>query len=333
VHRGRAKSGVRRAIEAIAILLTAHCQSACGALLPEQPEIWDRADPLATQHMEMQIKRAVYCELREAVIIARRNFNQRYYGGKPVTTKDDQPLPDSWGAQITFTFTVDETSKLTPGATLNTVMPSIVTTFPGKAAVTTPQSFAFGLGGTLSSEANRVDTFDTFYTIGDIAYVYGQKNDCNDINPDLMGPDSHSSLFLVKSNLGIIEWLPQAFEVSDFLRSSRASPTGEGPALGGSTGQASDSISYHIKYIVVSEANATPMWKLVRVSANTSPTLLDVNRTRTHDLLITIGPGNFRTVKTTKGPVRQFVPSQSAANSHLAQQIGSAVQDALRTGQ
>jgi hypothetical protein len=284
--------------------------------------------------MEMQIKRAVYCELRDAINIARGNYNERYYGKHVVTTKEDQPLPDSWGAQITFTFTVDETSKLTPGLTMNTPMPSAISVFQGSAPVTTPQSFAFGLGGTLSTQATRVDTFDTFYSIGDIAYVYSQKNICDYPNPDLMGPDSASSLLLVKSNLGIKEWLPQAFQVADFLRSSRAAETGEGPALGGSAAHAADSMSYHIKFIVISSINATPTWKLVRVSANTSGTLLDVNRTRTHDLLLTIGPGSVEKVKTKGGAVaRQVVPSQSAANSHLAQQIGSAVAAALRGGQ
>jgi hypothetical protein len=322
---------MRALVQTASLLLAAIGQTACGMVVPQQPEIWDRADPLATQHMEMQIKRAVYCELRDAIAIARQNFNVRYYHNRVVTTKEDQPLPDSWGAQITFTFTVDETSKITPSVALNRVLPNAVTTFPGSAPVSTPQSFAFGLGGTLSTEAMRVDTFDTFYTIGDIAYVYSQKNICDYPNPDLMGPPSGSSLLLVKSNLGIKEWLPQAFQVADFLRSSRASPTGEGPALGSSSGHSEDSISYHIKYIITTDLNATPTWKLVRVSSNTTGTLFDTSRARTHDLLLTIGPSSVVKTTTAKGTVvRKVTPSQSATNSHLAQQIGNAVADSLR---
>jgi hypothetical protein len=322
---------MRNSLRVAQVVLLGAGLCGCGAMVPQQPEIWDRTDPLATQHMEMQIKRAIYCELRDAIWITRGNPNERYYGRRNVTTPEDQPLPDSWGAQLTLTFTVDETSKLTPGVTFNTPMRNGISVFPGAASVTTPQSFAFGLGGTLSSDANRVDTFDTFYSIGDIAYVYSKKNVCDYYNPDLMGPDSASSLLLVKSNLGIKEWLPQAFQVADFLRSSRAAETGEGPALGGSAGHAADSISYHIKFVVVTSINATPTWKLVRLSANTSGNLIDVNRTRTHELLLTIGPGTIEKVKTKGGQtVRQVVPSQSAINSHLAQQIGSAVAEALR---
>jgi hypothetical protein len=58
---------------------------------------------------------------------------------------------------------------------------------------------------------------------------------------------------------------------------------------------------------------------------------VDFNRTRTHDLLITIGPATSQKTKTAKGTiVEKSVPSQSATNSHLAQQIGSAVAAAVR---
>lgn len=205
--------------------------SACGTVVPEIPEVWDRADPLATQHMEMQIKRAVYCELRDAIAIARGNPDIRHFEGKNVTAPEDLPLPDSRGIQATFTFQVDETSKFTPGVSFNSVRPTAITTFFHQASVMTPQSFAFGLGGTLSSEATRIDTYDTFYSVGDIAYVYSKKNICDYTNSEIMGPDSHSSPLVVRSELGIKEWLPQAYKVSSFLRSSRSAANGEGPPL------------------------------------------------------------------------------------------------------
>jgi acyl-CoA synthetase (NDP forming) len=104
---------------------------------------------------------------------------------------------------------------------------------------------------------------------------------------------------------------------------------------------ASDSISYDIKFIIVTDANVTPVWKVVRFTTPSSPAFLDTNRTRTHDLLITIGPGATTTVKDANGktvkdangiPVTRTVgPSASASNSHLAQEIGNAVAAALRT--
>jgi hypothetical protein len=39
-----------------------------------------------------------------------------------VATPEDHPLPDSWGAQLTRTLTVDETGKLLPSVTFNAPM-------------------------------------------------------------------------------------------------------------------------------------------------------------------------------------------------------------------
>ena len=64
-----------------------------------------------------------------------------------------------------------------------------------------------------------------------------------------------------------------------------------------------------IKFIIVSNGNISPTWKLVRVTANNgSAPLFATGRTRTHDLIITIGPSNQKTL-----------------NTHLASQIGQAV--------
>lgn len=91
-----------------------------------------------------------------------------------------------------------------------------------------------------------------------------------------------------------------------------------------------DSISYNIKYIITTDINATPTWKLVNVSANTSGTFFDTSRVRTHQLLITIGPGSIQKSKAPNGTIiNTYVFSQAALNSHLAQQIGASVASQL----
>lgn len=310
-------------IRAVFIFAVALAQTGCGLSIPQAPEIWDQAaDADATQHMEMQIKRAIFCELRDAVHLARQKYYvQNYSAGKAVTTKEDQPVPDSWGAQLTLTFTVDEASKLNPGVSLISPI----------GAASQMQTFAFGLGGTLSSTATRIDKYETFYTIAEIANVYSKNNVCDKPPEGVLGPKSHSSPFVVLSDLGIREWLPGATAVSAFLRSSRAAANGEGAALGSAGSFASDSMSYDIKFVVVTDGNATPVWKLVRVTTPASPAFFDTSRTRTHDLLVTIGPSATTTTKTAKGVVTHTIgPSQSASNSHLAQEIGNSVAAALR---
>ena len=75
------------------------------------------------------------------------------------------------------------------------------------------------------------------------------------------------------------------------------------------------------------ELRGNPQWKLVRIATNQGGTpLLSANRTRTHDLLITFGPtGDPGSGKKNKGSQ----PGLIAANSHLAQEIGLAVSNAI----
>jgi hypothetical protein len=89
--------------------------------------------------------------------------------------------------------------------------------------------------------------------------------------------------------------------------SSGGKPSSDDSASSGATGQ--DSFSREIKFIIISTGNITPTWKLIQVSANSgNAPFFSTGRTRTHDLLITIGPPTLRTV-----------------NDFLASQIGQAV--------
>jgi hypothetical protein len=294
----------------------------CGTSVPRIPEIWDLvADQDATQNMEMQIKRAIFCELRSAVQIARNRVQLKtYYHGKLVSTDADQPVPDSWGVQSTLKFTVEESSKLNPGATYLWTL--------NKAT----ETFSLGAGGQVSSAATRTDTFESFYTISDLYNVLSGKNICEKPGSQNIGPPSHSSPFVVLSELGIRDWLPAATETGAYLRSSRKDPSGEGPPLGSGGSFSADSFSYDVKFVIVTDVNVTPVWKLIRVSTPASPALFDTSRTRTHELILTIGPGATVAVKNSNGKIvsKTVGPAQSAANSHLAQQIGSAVATSLR---
>jgi hypothetical protein len=318
-------------------------QAGCGLYVPEVAEVWDQYDLKATEHMEKQIRLAVYCELRAAVRETRAENASRYqyyYKGKLVTSPEDQPLPDDWGAEVTLTFTVDESTKLAPGVSFKTPMHDANVHFKGESITSDPilstltfapikvaQNYAFGLGGVLSSDANRIDIFDTYYSMWELGTYNTVEHVCA-IPPgqDVMGPESHSSPFLVKSNLGIRQWLTQAWPAGSFLRSTRKDPRGVGVPLN-PTGYTPDVLSYHIKFTLVSSVNATPTWNLVRVATTSNP-LVDAGRTRTHELLITIGPGAGPppTVRNnTLLAARAAGLSDRAANIHNSQLFGSAV--------
>ncbi len=105
-------------------------------------------------------------------------------------------------------------------------------------------------------------------------------------------------------------------EIASIIKASKPAAAGSGGgSAGGGTTPKPDTLTLEIKFVIVSSGNVTPTWKLVRVSANTSSTpLFAIGRTRTHDVIITIGP-----------------PGQQTANTHLASQIGVSVANALQS--
>jgi hypothetical protein len=286
----------------------------CGTNIPSQVEVWDRGNPQAVEEMQKQIKYSIYCELRDAVRSVRGGPKTvRYRDGKVVGGQNEISLPDTWGAQITMSFTVDETGKFNPG---------ITSTYP-------IQDFAISLGANLSSQAMRIEKFETFYTVPELAYTYSDREVCKE-RPDFdLGRQSSSSPMTVLSELGIREWLPKAYNVSNFLRSSRAKDRVGSPL--GASGFASDGFSYNIKFVIVAEGSVNPVWKLVRITTSESPALFIANRTKTHELLITIGPGDFGPVDGPSSSRAMVGLARGPAASNLALQIGSAVSNAIQS--
>jgi hypothetical protein len=307
-------------------LLLAHC----GLSNPQIAEIWDAdypGDPnsnpptppvSATAQIEFEIKKQVYCELKEAVYAASHYpiTESDTLSGKK-TIKYSSLIPPGWSAQIALSLQVDESTALNPGVTFNQVLQNATTVFGVQNVITTPQSFSLGLGGTVSSTATRIDKFNPEYSVEFLAktpvtsdYICDRTKPENDPFRHIHWNPASSSPFLIESDLGIKTWLLGAMFVNAIIPSDK-------PAKGGgSSGSApkTDSVSYEIKFVIVSNGNITPTWKLVRFSANTgSLPLLAAGRTRTHDLIITLG-----------------VASQQTNNAHLASQIGSAVASANR---
>jgi hypothetical protein len=222
---------------------------------------------------------------------------------------------------------VDETSGLNPGVAWNQVLPNATTVFgPGAAGtVTSSQSFSLGLGGTVSSTATRVDKFDPYYSVKELMRPYTKQSICAGGSPYIQNDflwkgwvPAQSSPFIIESDLGIKEWLVGAMIVDNALTSdpvpSQLSGNGGKGGKGGDNGQvtgAKDTVSLEIKFIIVTSGSVTPTWKLVRISANSSSPFFNTGRTRTHDLIITIGD-----------------PSVISSNTHLASQIGNSVSNA-----
>jgi len=296
----------------------------------------------ATAQIEYEIKQKVYCELSYAVQQVQKVPNGSHQ--KP-------PIPDGWGVQMQLSLEVDESVSLSPGVTFTQLLPGImkvfgvfqVSKFPLN-SVSVAQSFSLGFGGTLSRDADRTDKFNTYYSIKDLMQQAARHaTPCqNDGKPDprqdpflsINWTPAASSPLLIESNLGLKDWLEGAMLFDTALPSSSPQPSpasnpsnsggsgsssgggksssGGGKSSAGGGGLPQDSFSQEIKFIIVSTGNIQPTWKLIQLSANTGNTpFFSTGRTRTHDLIITIGP-----------------PTQRTTNDFLATQIGQAV----RTG-
>ena len=277
----------------------------CGVTVPAINEPWEtevyfpgKSEPMsATAQIEFQIKERIKCDLRDAVV----NVQQKYYSEEG---KSYPYLPANWGVSVALSLEVDEATSLNPGASFNEVFANAIHKFGPANTVTTPQTFNLGFGATLSSTASRIDKFNPFYTIADLSKLpipsscspEGETFHKNGITP------ASSSPFILESDLGIRQWLRDATLVNKLIKSD----------TGGGSGTPTDTISYEIKFVIVSSGNITPTWKLVKWSANIGSTpLFYTGRIRTHDLIITVGPANNTT-----------------RDSHLASQIASGVASA-----
>jgi hypothetical protein len=184
-------------------------------------------------------------------------------------------LPPGWAVQVTLDLQVDETGALNPGVTFNHVLENSINVFRPGNTVTVAQSSSVGLGATLSSQGTREDKFGNYWNLDRLKKFNGGT---------CPKTPQHGSSPLLESELGINQWLTDHLVANQLLPSSSLSDSSD-PAF------KQDILSYHVKFIVISSGNVTPTWKLVRFSTgNGSLPLASINRTRTHDLLITFGP-------------------------------------------
>jgi hypothetical protein len=93
-----------------------------------------------------------------------------------------------------------------------------------------------------------------------------------------------------------------------------------------------DVFSYDVKFLVVTSGTVTPTWKFVTLTAGPSgSTFVSANRTRTHELILTLGPADIQTVGKKGKKIAVSIPSGPAQSVHLSSEIGQAVGAALQS--
>jgi hypothetical protein len=206
---------------------------------------------------------------------------------------------EGWGVDANFIFTIEEKTSFNPGVSFNTPMQNAITSFPGaalpgtapltatssaltKLTATTPQLYSFGIGGGLSSDAYRQDKLHILYNLSDLI---GPEKDLpsRDIAEQSCRPtESANASIIIDSDLKLDEWLQNIASIEGRKQGKIELPN---------SFATSGVLSHEIRFEVVTSGNITPVWHLVRVSANTGTgNLFNTSRDRTQDLILTFGP-------------------------------------------
>jgi hypothetical protein len=209
---------------------------------------------------------------------------------------------DGYGIQTTLTLTYEEKSTLAPS----------VNWFPPSPATAV---FNLGAGLNLSSDASRKNVIDGYYLVSDL-----ENARCSDAARP-------NGAFLLQSDLKLSEWLFTA--VSASLTNT---VNFKNTALG-----VKDSILQHeVKFVIDTSGNATPTWKFKLVTVNPGGTFLSADRTRTNDLLITLGPAVPSVVAASRNgklvTTASKEPDRRAADLHLSATITNGINTALVGG-
>jgi hypothetical protein len=311
--------------------------SGCGTYVPDLQEFYEA--PHDVGPMVEAVVEQVQCEVQTGVqFLILDDIEQaeedpevaRALKAKGLKVGRKLSWLDTWAAQVTLTLTIDEKSALNPGVAFNTPMIPAVTSFPGKITVTTPQSYSLGLGGTFSTDATRKETlswFIDFSKFTDKASLKKAKlvkdrleQAAKETGANSIIPCNQENGIFIQSDLKLREWIYDVM-LPTFVQ-SRGVPDYANALKTEAKKSKKDVISHEITFVIIDSGNITPSWKLVRVSTNQgSLPLLSAQRSRTQDLLITMGPPQDGALAT------------AAQNSDLAAKIGVAVANAIRNTQ
>jgi hypothetical protein len=210
---------------------------------------------------------------------------------------------DGWGVQTTLTLTYDEKGALAPG---------VLWTPPSPADAV----FSLGAGLTFSADALRMNKINAYYLVSDI-----QQARCSEAARP-------NGAFLLQSDLKLSEWLFDAVSASMTNTVNFRTTT---------LAVKENVLQHEVKFTVDTNGTLQPSWKLTRVTVNPSGNLFSTGRTRTNDLLITLGPAAKAVVaEAAKNGRRRIAiaaqPTGQAADLHLSSQIATSIETAVRNG-
>jgi hypothetical protein len=205
----------------------------------------------------------------------------------------------TWGASVNLKIVVQEQGGVNPGLSLLSPFENSVRSFPTGGAVTSPQSFNFGLGLSGTSNATRTETIAFTYSFSELASEGSSK--CN----------SYQQGVFIESDLKIAQFIYDKAVVAGAAGEASSAKTQWPPYT---------TFQDEVTFVASYGGNITPTWKFAKISVNSAnASLLSATRTKTNDLIITIGKVSPATAN---GPAQ--LASQSSQSVHDSALTGSA---------
>jgi len=198
---------------------------------------------------------------------------------------------------------VQEQSSLNPGISILDPLENVISHFPVGGNIVSAQSISTGLGLSGSASASRVET---------IAYTYSF--------PDLVAEGWHDCAYfqkgvLIQSDLKIAQFI-----YDKAVAAGAGNPSTEYPGYPPYT-----TFQDEITFVASYGGSVTPTWKFAKVAVNPTSTLFSATRTKTNDLIITIG----QVIPATDTSPAQL--TAAAASLHYAAVIGSATAQSVNS--
>jgi hypothetical protein len=247
----------------------------CGTYVPEIQEPVVRGG--AQQELVQAIVTSVHCEVANAIIDLYEDA-RRY----PDTVGPIARKMSTWGLQMVLNLKTRENSTANP---------------TGLWAPTNLLSFTLGVSGTASSEAIRINILNFYYSVAELRLRGRCKTGVQ--------PDAPVTSLLIQSDLKFKDWLYD--QITTAVVGDTQVPIGTGGPL------KQNVLSHEVSFEVVTTGGINPAWKLTEGTINQSGTFLQATRDRTHDLTITMGPGDNAGLK------------GAARDADLAARIGQSI--------
>jgi hypothetical protein len=285
------------ALKGLLLVLTASVFLAgCGLKVPQPHEPYE-ATSNDTDFINI-IFNNVKCELRRGYVKIKSAE-----GGTPMPRVD---WIDGWGAKAELKFTTDEMGTVAPGVLFKPPLP-----------------FGLGIGVSASTHATRTEDSAVTYAFADL-WTEAKNAALRDKKTAVdVGNCDNQNGVLIQSDL----------DIDNFLFKYVSLTTIPGTVLPHNQNVLFDTLTYTVTFVASYDANITPTWTLKRATVDGSAKLLDANRTKTSNLVITFSGA---TPAQAPAPGKAATPAAPASLSsegqlaHLAASIGQSVATATQ---